>query len=157
MVIVILVLLIVVKKASLKISQSSNILCKKKVNLNLNFCPLIFNLNQSIYTYKFLRKLGTAIVTSITAFHTVFQVDYGDDDHVFTDIQKWYRKKVDDVLLGGLPVPERTQTQVRNNEQRSNLRNDNDATTTGGITNELQSQLNTSMNVNNKSNSNNST
>ena len=32
----------------------------------------------------------------------MFQVDYGDHDHVFTDLQKWYRQKVDFVLLGNV-------------------------------------------------------
>mmetsp|Transcript_21405 Transcript_21405/g.24331 ORF Transcript_21405/g.24331 Transcript_21405/m.24331 type:complete len:80 (-) Transcript_21405:42-281(-) len=49
-------------------------------------------------------KLGTAVVTSITSFHVVFQVDYGDQEHVFTDLQKWYRGKVDDLLIGGIKV-----------------------------------------------------
>jgi len=50
------------------------------------------------------RKTGTAVLTAGTAFHVVFQVDYGDHDHAFTDIQKWYRKKVDDVLIGDISV-----------------------------------------------------
>ncbi len=47
------------------------------------------------------RKLGTAIITGITAFHTVFRVDYGPHEHVFTGLQKWYNQKVDEMLLGG--------------------------------------------------------
>ena len=48
------------------------------------------------------RKTGTAIITAGTAFHCVFQVDYGDHDHVFTGIQKWYNKTVDYVLIGDI-------------------------------------------------------
>ena len=50
--------------------------------------------------HSLYRKLGTAILTSFTAFHVVFQVDYGDQEHAFTDIQKWYKRKVDDILIG---------------------------------------------------------
>lgn len=32
----------------------------------------------------------------------VFQVDYGDHDHVFTGIQKWYRDTVDYILIGDI-------------------------------------------------------
>lgn len=48
------------------------------------------------------RKTATAIITAGTTFHLVFQVDYGDHDHVFTDVQKWYRRKVDDILIGNI-------------------------------------------------------
>lgn len=48
------------------------------------------------------RKTGTAIITAGTGFHCVFQVDYGDHDHVFTGIQKWYRKTVDHILIGDI-------------------------------------------------------
>lgn len=47
------------------------------------------------------RKVGTAIITSFTAFHTVFRVDYGEQEHVFTGLQTWYKRKVDEILLGG--------------------------------------------------------
>jgi len=50
------------------------------------------------------RKTATAILTAGTGFHTVFQVDYGDHDHVFSDIQKWYQRKVDHVLLGDVDL-----------------------------------------------------
>ncbi len=30
----------------------------------------------------------------------VFQVDYGEHEHVFSDLQRWYRKKMDVFLLG---------------------------------------------------------
>lgn len=45
-------------------------------------------------------KTGTAILSSMTAFHVVFQVDYGEHDHCFSDLQKWYRNKMDTILLG---------------------------------------------------------
>lgn len=46
------------------------------------------------------RKVGTAVLSSLAAFHTVFRVDYGDREHVFTGLQKWYNQTVDDILLG---------------------------------------------------------
>jgi hypothetical protein len=46
------------------------------------------------------RKTVTGILTAATAFHCVFQVDYGDHDHVFSNLQKWYRQKWDQILLG---------------------------------------------------------
>jgi len=45
-------------------------------------------------------KLATAILTGGTAFYSVFHVDYGDHDHVFTEPQKIYRKQLDRLLLG---------------------------------------------------------
>jgi len=46
------------------------------------------------------RKLATAIATSATGFYVVFHADYGVKDHIFTDVQRWYRKKLDNILLG---------------------------------------------------------
>jgi hypothetical protein len=69
------------------------------------------------------RKLGTAVITSFTAFHTIFQVDYGDQDHVFTGIQKWYRQKVDDILIG--KIDER-QTETFPNNIKNELPNNSD-------------------------------
>lgn len=60
-------------------------------------------------------KTVTAVVTAGTAFHVVFQVDYGDHDHVFTDIQRWYKKKMDQVFIGDLP-DRRSQTTNSNTE-----------------------------------------
>ena len=57
----------------------------------------------TVYIYihvHIYRKLGTNILTSLTAFHVIFRVDYGDHDHALTDIQKWYNQKMDELLLG---------------------------------------------------------
>ena len=55
----------------------------------------------SIYhSYYVDRKLVTAILTGGTSFYSVFHVDYGDHDHVFTEPQRWYRKKLDRIILG---------------------------------------------------------
>ncbi|KAL3761270.1 hypothetical protein ACHAWU_010183 [Discostella pseudostelligera] len=43
-------------------------------------------------------KAGTAVITSFTAFYGLFYFDYGPGEHCFTDIQSWYRKKVDGLL-----------------------------------------------------------
>lgn len=40
------------------------------------------------------------MISSATAFHCVFQVDYGDKKHVFTDLQSWYRTTLDRMILG---------------------------------------------------------
>jgi hypothetical protein len=38
------------------------------------------------------------VITSFTAFYGLFYFDYGPGEHCFTDIQSWYRKKVDGLL-----------------------------------------------------------
>ena len=38
------------------------------------------------------------MITSFTAFYGLFYFDYGPGEHCFTDIQSWYRKKVDGLL-----------------------------------------------------------
>lgn len=57
-------------------------------------------------------KTLTAILTTATAFHCVFQVDYGDHDHVFSNLQKWYRRKWDQVLLGQEVTTPRSTTET---------------------------------------------
>lgn len=54
-------------------------------------------------------KLATAITTVGTGFYCVFVVDYGNHDHVFSDLQRWYRHSVDKHLLG---------IQIEQNNQR---------------------------------------
>lgn len=44
------------------------------------------------------RKAGTAVITSWTAFYGLFYFDYGPNEHCFTDIQSWYRTKLDGLL-----------------------------------------------------------
>ncbi|KAL3807432.1 hypothetical protein ACHAXA_003961, partial [Cyclostephanos tholiformis] len=43
-------------------------------------------------------KTGTAVLTAWTAFYGLFYIDYGSHDHCFTDIQRWYRGKLDGLL-----------------------------------------------------------
>lgn len=44
------------------------------------------------------RKSGTAVVTAWTFFYGLFYIDYGPHEHVFTDLQRWYRQKLDGLL-----------------------------------------------------------
>lgn len=82
----------------------------------------IWNCNSNFFD----RKTATAIITAGTTFHLVFQVDYGDHDHVFTGIQKWYRRTIDDVLLGNIKDDivkgngARTSSNVELNNSRGN-------------------------------------
>ncbi len=91
----------------------------------------------------------------MTAFHVVFQVDYGDQDHALRDLQKWYRRKIDSVLLGSAAASPSApgeastststststsgeagkETSVNVNEQRKRKRQQQQ------LINELQSQL----------------
>jgi len=43
-------------------------------------------------------KSGTAVITALTGYYGLFYIDYGPHDHCFTDIQRWYRTKVDGLL-----------------------------------------------------------
>lgn len=43
-------------------------------------------------------KAGTAVLTAWTAFYGLFYIDYGSHEHCFTDIQRWYRQKIDGLL-----------------------------------------------------------
>eukprot|EP00557_Chaetoceros_sp_GSL56_P006974 CAMPEP_0176499690 /NCGR_PEP_ID=MMETSP0200_2-20121128/13074_1 /TAXON_ID=947934 /ORGANISM="Chaetoceros sp., Strain GSL56" /LENGTH=109 /DNA_ID=CAMNT_0017898151 /DNA_START=42 /DNA_END=371 /DNA_ORIENTATION=- len=70
-------------------------------------------------------KTVTAIVTAGTAFHLVFQVDYGDHDHVFTEVQKWYRKKVDSILLGEIDQKHQQQHQQNTMNLSGEISNSN--------------------------------
>ena len=44
------------------------------------------------------RKSGTAVVTAWTFFYGLFYIDYGPHEHVLSDIQRWYRRKLDNLL-----------------------------------------------------------
>lgn len=68
-------------------------------------------------------KTVTAIVTAGTAFHLVFQVDYGDHDHVFTNLQRWYRKKVDDFLIGDIGRQQQQQITTATINTQDNISN----------------------------------
>mmetsp|Transcript_10662 Transcript_10662/g.15044 ORF Transcript_10662/g.15044 Transcript_10662/m.15044 type:complete len:160 (-) Transcript_10662:444-923(-) len=45
-------------------------------------------------------KLGTAFLTVGTSFYSVFYVDYGQEEHCFSDAQRWYRRNLDRIMLG---------------------------------------------------------
>jgi hypothetical protein len=49
-------------------------------------------------TLAFGRKAGTAVATAWTAFYGLFYIDYGSHEHCFTNIQRWYRNKLDGLL-----------------------------------------------------------
>lgn len=62
-------------------------------------------------------KAGTAVITAWTGFYGLFYIDYGPHDHCFTDIQRWYRSKLD----GLLGIDARTVKQISN--RRENTKN----------------------------------
>jgi len=43
-------------------------------------------------------RLITVAASTATAFHCVFRTDYGDEEHVFSDLQSWYRNSIDKAL-----------------------------------------------------------
>mmetsp|Transcript_42244 Transcript_42244/g.89840 ORF Transcript_42244/g.89840 Transcript_42244/m.89840 type:complete len:98 (-) Transcript_42244:35-328(-) len=43
-------------------------------------------------------KAGTAVVTAWTGFYGLFYIDYGPHEHCFSDLQRWYRRKLDEML-----------------------------------------------------------
>mmetsp|Transcript_5987 Transcript_5987/g.13304 ORF Transcript_5987/g.13304 Transcript_5987/m.13304 type:complete len:88 (+) Transcript_5987:107-370(+) len=43
-------------------------------------------------------KAGTAVLTAFTSFYCLFYIDYGPQEHVFSDLQRWYRNKMDNML-----------------------------------------------------------
>jgi len=56
-------------------------------------------------------KSGTAVVTAWTFFYGLFYIDYGPHEHVFTDLQRWYRRKLDGLL--GIDVAQATVSQKK--------------------------------------------
>jgi hypothetical protein len=50
------------------------------------------------------RKLATYIAMAGTSFHCVLQMDYGENEHCFSNVQRWYKKKVDGLILGNSVV-----------------------------------------------------
>ena len=102
--------------------------------------------SQSLFYLFYYRKVGTAVISSMTAFHTVFNVDYGDDEHVFTDIQRWYRQTIDNIIVG--EVAGESEGGVKPEQrQPSNLQDGNI------ISKDLKNQI-TNMNSTNNSNIN---
>mmetsp|Transcript_5520 Transcript_5520/g.12598 ORF Transcript_5520/g.12598 Transcript_5520/m.12598 type:complete len:95 (-) Transcript_5520:338-622(-) len=61
-------------------------------------------------------KAGTAVITTWTAFYGLFYIDYGPHDHVFTDIQRWYRMKLD----GLLGIDAKAAKQISNGRENKN-------------------------------------
>mmetsp|Transcript_33055 Transcript_33055/g.56175 ORF Transcript_33055/g.56175 Transcript_33055/m.56175 type:complete len:81 (+) Transcript_33055:355-597(+) len=43
-------------------------------------------------------KAGTAVATAWTAWYGLFHIDYGPREHCLSDIQRWYRRKIDELL-----------------------------------------------------------
>ena len=43
-------------------------------------------------------KLLTITATTLTGFHCIFRTDYGDDEHCFTDLQRWYNAQIDAMM-----------------------------------------------------------
>ena len=67
------------------------------------------------------RKSGTAVVTAWTFFYGLFYIDYGPHEHVLSDTQRWYRRKLD-TLLG---IDARTVKQISDKENTDNNNNTN--------------------------------
>mmetsp|Transcript_28068 Transcript_28068/g.51152 ORF Transcript_28068/g.51152 Transcript_28068/m.51152 type:complete len:86 (-) Transcript_28068:1247-1504(-) len=63
-------------------------------------------------------KAGTAVITAWTAFYGLFYIDYGPHEHCFTDIQKWYRRKIDGML--GIDVDKALKKQIAHDGERRN-------------------------------------
>eukprot|EP00984_Skeletonema_dohrnii_P027381 scaffold16917_cov164-Skeletonema_dohrnii-CCMP3373.AAC.2 len=72
-------------------------------------------------------KAGTAVVTAWTAWYGLFHIDYGPHEHVFSELQRWYRRKIDDML--GINL--NTARQIENSKQQS---------TNGAVGSQLQSE-----------------
>ena len=60
-------------------------------------------------------KAGTAVVTAWTAWYGLFHIDYGPHEHVFSELQRWYRRKIDDMLGINLDAAR----QIENSKQQS--------------------------------------
>ncbi|TFJ84983.1 hypothetical protein NSK_003408 [Nannochloropsis salina CCMP1776] len=43
-------------------------------------------------------KVATGVICLVTGFQLVFLTDYGDKEHVFTPIQRWYMGQLDTLL-----------------------------------------------------------
>lgn len=61
-------------------------------------------------------KAGTAVVTAWTAWYGLFHIDYGPHEHVFSDIQRWYRREIDSMLGINLDAARKINN---NNKQQS--------------------------------------
>lgn len=46
----------------------------------------------------FRRKTGTAIVTAWVTYYGLFHIDYGSRDHALSGVQRWHRRKLDEML-----------------------------------------------------------
>ena len=75
----------------------------------------------TIISTRIHRKSGTAVVTAWTFFYGLFYIDYGPHEHVLSDIQRWYRRKLDS-LLG---IDARAVKQI---SDRENTADDNNTT-----------------------------
>ncbi|KAL7468789.1 hypothetical protein ACHAXS_009032 [Conticribra weissflogii] len=64
-------------------------------------------------------KAGTAVVTSFTAFYSIFCIDYGPGPHVFTGLQSWYRQKIDSIL--GLDVETARKRHISDNSTQKKI------------------------------------
>ena len=73
------------------------------------------------------RKAGTYVVTAWTAFYGLFYIDYGPREHVFSDLQRWYRRKLDGLL--GIDVKAAKQIsdgREKNSEKTDSINNNAD-------------------------------
>lgn len=61
-------------------------------------------------------KAGTAVITSWTAFYGLFYIDYGPEEHCFSEIQRWYRRTLD----GALGIDARVVRQISDRQENAN-------------------------------------
>jgi hypothetical protein len=60
-------------------------------------------------------KAGTAVVTAWTAWYGLFHINYGPHEHVFSELQRGYRRKIDSVL--GINLETARQKQIEDSRQ----------------------------------------
>jgi hypothetical protein len=63
-------------------------------------------------------KAGTAVVTAWTAWYGLFHIDYGPHEHVFSELQRWYRRKIDSILGINLDAARRIENVKQQQQQQ---------------------------------------
>ena len=71
-------------------------------------------------------KAGTAVLTAWTAWYGLFHIDYGPHEHVFSELQRWYRRKIDDMLGINLNAARRKIEDSKHQTASSQLQSENE-------------------------------
>lgn len=66
-------------------------------------------------------KAGTAVVTAWTAWYGLFHIDYGPHEHVFSEVQRWYWRKIDSILGINLDAARRIENSKQQQQQASGV------------------------------------